>query len=172
MVAAVSIIMFMVMILIYFVVKNQTMAKELREFRHLARSAENRSRFALTTVDSLAAQIQKMLTSQLDAAQKRGLIKGEQFETASAIFKVFESVVMQCCEHGATVEEGLKRSLGSGGKSIDDVKKYISEMPSEVRVPWLKNNVGNFVIACTNIINHYTNPTSAKKEAADKTEDN
>ncbi|BDX04520.1 hypothetical protein [Planctobacterium marinum] len=169
MIAAVSIIMFMVMILIYFVVKNQTMAKELREFRHLARSAENRSRFALTTVDSLAAQIQKMLTSQLESAHKRGLIKGEPYEHTSAIFKGFETVVMQCCEHGATVEEALKRALASEGKSLDDVRKFISEMPSEVRVPWVKNNVGSFVIACTNIVNHFTNP-SPKKEISDQSE--
>ncbi|MCC2606411.1 hypothetical protein [Planctobacterium marinum] len=169
MIAAVSIIMFMVMFLIYFVVKNQTMAKELREFRYLARTAENKSKFALVTVDSLAAQIQKMLSSQLDSAQKRGLIKGEQYEKTAAIFKCFESVVMQCCEHGSTVEEALKRNLTSDGKTLDDIRKFISEMPSEVRVPWVKNDVGSFVIACTNIINHFMNPTS-KAEPAEKTE--
>jgi len=167
MVVAVSIILFMVIVLIYFVVKNQTMAKELREYRHLARNAENKSRFALTTVDSLAGQIQKILISQLESAQKRGLIKGEQYEKASAVYSSFEYVVMQCCEHSATVEEALSRALGSSNFSMDDIKKFISEMPSDVRAAWMKNNVGNFVVACNNINNHFMNPTS-KKESTEQ----
>lgn len=163
MVAAVSSILFLVLLLIYFVVKNQTMAKELREYRYLAKTAQSQSKFALTTVDSLAGQIQKILMSQLESAQKRGLIKGEQYETTKVIFNSFEYVVMQCCEHGATVEEALSRAISSGDISLESVKKFISELPAEVRVPWVKNNVGSFVMACNNINNHFMNPTSKKE---------
>jgi len=166
-VAFISIFMFMVMVLIYFVVKNQTMSKELREYRHLARNAENKSKFALTTVDSLAGQIQKILVAQLESAQKRGLVKGEQYEKASAVFKCFEDVVMQCCEHGATVEEALKRGLANSEFSLDEIKKLISEMPSDVRTAWMKNNVASFVLACNNINNHFMNPTG-KKESTEQ----
>lgn len=163
MIAAVSIILFMVMILIYFVVKNQTLAKELKEYRYQARSAQKQSKYALSTVDSLAAQIQKILMSQLESANKRGLIKGEQYEKCKAIFNCFEYVVMQCCEHNATVEEALNRGLGDSEVSMDDIKKFISELPSEVRMAWVKNNVGSFVVACNNINNHFMNPTSKKE---------
>lgn len=168
MIAAVSIIVFLLLFTIYFVVKNQTMAKELREYRYLAKSAENKSKFALTTVDSLAGQIQKILMSQLDSAQKRNLIKGEQYEISKVIFNSFEYVVMQCCEHGATVEEALTKATSSGEINLDTVKKFISEMPSEVRVPWVKNNVGSFVMACNNINNHFMNPAPKKEAPAEQ----
>ena len=76
MVVLISIIGFLILVLIFIVMKNQTMAKELREYRHLAKNAESKSKFALTTVDSLAGQIQKILMSQLESSQKRGLVKG------------------------------------------------------------------------------------------------
>lgn len=139
------------------------MAKELRQYRHLAKNAENKSKFALTTVDSLAGQIQKILMSQLESAQKRGLIKGEQYDNAKAIFNCFEYVVMQCCEQGSTVEEALSRALSGDEIDLEKVKKFVSELPSEIRVPWVKNNVGSFVVACNNINNHFMNPTSKKE---------
>ena len=86
MVAAVSIILFMVMLLIYFVVKNQTMSKQLREYRYLANKAQKDTKFTLTTMDSLAEQVQRILLSQLDSAHKRNLVKGDDYEKAKVIF--------------------------------------------------------------------------------------
>lgn len=163
MVAMIPIVLFMLMFLTYFVVKNQAMAKQLRNYRHLAKSAESKSRFAFVTLNSLAEQIQKDLVSQLESAHKRGLIKGENYQRSKAIFKCFVYVVIQCCEHGSTVEEALNRALANGETSLDEIKKFVSELPAEIRVPWVKNDVNSFVTACTNINNHYINPTTQKE---------
>ena len=170
MVILIAVIVSLIFFLIFIVMKNQNMAKELREYRHLAKNAESKSRFALTTVDSLARQIQKILMSQLESSQKRGLVKGDKYEKAKVIFNCFEYVVMQCCEHGATVEESLNRALSNSEIGMEDVKKFISEMPSEVRMAWVKNNVGSFVVACNNINSCFLNPSSTQKEIADKSE--
>ena len=167
MVAMIPVFLFMLLIIVYFVVKNQVMEKRVREYRSLLKSAQNQSRFTLLTLDTLAVQIQKTLIFQLESAHKRGLIKGEQYEKPKAIFNSFEYVVMQCCEHGATVEEALKRALAGGGVSLEEVKEFVAKLPSEIKVPWVKNNVSSFVLACTNINNHFLNPSS-KNEITDQ----
>ncbi|XOV80082.1 MAG: hypothetical protein ACFHVJ_03790 [Aestuariibacter sp.] len=160
-VASVSIILFTVLLLVYFVVKNQAMQRELREFKYQARSAQKTARFTLTTIDSLAQQVQKILLAQLDSAHKRGLVKGDDHAKIKAIFNGFESVIMSCCEHGSTVDEAINRALKSSEFDADAIKQFISGMPSEVRLAWVKNQVGSYVVACTNINNVIMNPTSS-----------
>lgn len=161
-VASVSIILFTVLLLIYFVLKNQTLQRELREFKYQARTAQKTARFALSTIDSLAQQVQKILQSQLESAHKRGLVKGDDHARIKAIFDGFETVIMSCCEHGSTIEEGVSRSLSGSDYSLEDINKFIATMPSEVRLAWVKNNVGSYVVACTNINNVIMNPNSKR----------
>lgn len=167
-VATVSTILFTVMLLVYFVVKNQALQKDLREFRYLARTAEKKSKFTLSTLDSLSGQIEKILLSQLESAYKRGLAKGDDYDKAKTIFSSFEAVVMQCCEHGLTVEEALRKTLAAQEVSLEDVNQFISKQPSEVRMAWAKNSVGSFVMACANLNNHLMNPTAKKPQITDK----
>lgn len=164
MVAAVSVVLFMVMLLIYFVVKNQAMARQLREYRHLANKAQKDTKFTLTTMDSLAEQVQRILLSQLESAHKRNLVKGDDYEKAKVIFSGFESVVMQCCEHGSTVEEAVLNSIRGTETTIEEINQFIAGLPSEVRLSWVKNQVGSYVMACSLINNHFMNPRANKKE--------
>lgn len=157
-VAIVSIIMFTVLLAVFFAVKNQALQKELREYQYQARTAQKTVRFTLSTIDALAQQVQKILQSQLDGAYKRGLVAGEDYNKIKAIFNGFETVIMSCCEHGSTVEEAISRSLKGSEYDIQDINKFIAGMPAEVKLAWVKNQVNNYVVACTNITSIIMNP--------------
>ncbi len=167
-VGAVSTILFILLVAIYFVVKAQNLQKQLREYRYLARTAQKKSKFTLTTLDSLASQIQKVLLSQLESSHKRGLVKGEDYDKTKAIFSSFEAVVMQCCEHGATVEEAVRKCMAKQEVDMEELTKFVSTLPSDVRLAWVKNNVASFVLACTNINNYLMNPTAKKEKMTEQ----
>lgn len=167
MIATIGVIGFLVLVLIYFVVKTQTLQRQLNGYRSQAKAAGTKAKFALSTLDGLASEIKKHMLNQLESAKRRNLIAGEDYERTFAIFSGFEYVVMLCCDHNATVEEALKKSLERSPVSFEDVTQYIAKQPNEVKLPWSKNHVGSYVAACHNIAALLHNPKSSSSEKSE-----
>lgn len=70
MLAALSAIGFLVLLIIYFIVRIQSVEKELKKFKHQSKSANNQARNALMTLDGLALEMQKGLLGKLEAAKE------------------------------------------------------------------------------------------------------
>lgn len=161
---AFSIIGFLVLVLVYYVVRNQSMQSELSQLKHLLKSKDAHSRFCLSALLMLSGQLQNSYKNRLDALQKHALINNEDYETASFILGNVEFVIMQCCENRATVEEAINKALDRSTYTIEQINKYIAKQPSEIRVPWCKNNVSGFISACHNLTSE-TMKTKSRKEA-------
>lgn len=148
---AFGVIAFLVLILAYFVVRNQSLQKELSLTKHSLRSVDNQSKYTLNALVVLSGQLQNMYLSRLNSLQKHALISQADFDIANFILSNAEFVIMQCCEHRATVEEAVGKCLEKSDMDMEKINKFIARHPSEVRVPWCKNTVGGFVAACFNL---------------------
>ncbi len=146
-----GVIGFLVLGLIYFVVRQQAMQTELNNLWHSLKSLDKQSRFSLSALVMLSGQLQKMYQGRLDSLQKHALISADDYKHASFIISQVETVIMQCCEKSATVEEAITRQLASTEMEIEQINQYIAKQPSDIRVPWCKNTIGGFISACHNI---------------------
>lgn len=146
-----GVIGFLVLGLIYFVVRQQAMQTELNNLRHSLKSLDKQSRFSLSALVMLSGQLQKTYQLRLDSLQKHALIGADDYKFASFIISQVESVIMQCCEKSATVEEALTKQLANTEMEMEQINQYIAKQPSEIRVPWCKNTIGGFIAACHNI---------------------
>lgn len=163
MMVTMSVIAFCVILVIYFLLRSQSLQKELSQYKHQVKTLDNQSKFAVNTLMSLASEIQKSNIKQLESAHKRGLVSKEDYEVASVIFNNFEYIVVQCCEHKSTVEEAINKAIAPADIDIDAVNQFIAKQPQEVKLPWCKNQVGSFVTACNNLLALYLNPKLASK---------
>lgn len=148
---AFGVIGFLVLILIYFVVRNQSMQRELTQLKHIVKSIDSQSKFSLSALLMLSGQIQKTYQGRLESLQKHALISNDYYEIAGFILGQVEYVIMQCCEKRATVEEAINKALDKSNYNIEQINQFIAKQPSEVRVPWCKNSIGGFISACHNM---------------------
>ena len=155
---------FLVLILIYFVVRQQSMQVELNKLRNSVKSLDKQGRFSLNALLMLSGQLQKMYQGRLDSLQKHALISADDYKYASFIISQVETVIMQCCEKSATVEEAITRQLASTEMEIEQINQYIAKQPSDIRVPWCKNTIGGFIAACHNITSERVKTKDPREE--------
>jgi hypothetical protein len=148
---AIGAIGFTVLILIYFVLKTQALNKELNQYKHTLKSSDKQARNTLTSLTFLSKEMQKICAGRLNSAKKHGLINDEDFALASSIIENFSYVVTRCCEHGDTVEEAVNKSLERGTIEIQEINHYIARQPQEIKIPWCKNQLAGYIVACQNI---------------------
>jgi len=146
-----GVIGFLVLMLIYFVVRQQSMQVELNKLRNNVKSLDKQGRFSLSALLMLSGQLQKTYQGRLDSLQKHAMISADDYKYASFIISQVENVIMQCCEKSATVEEAITKQLANSEMEMEQVNQYIARQPSEISIPWCKNTIGGFIVACHNI---------------------
>jgi hypothetical protein len=149
--AAIGVVGFVVLILIYFVLKTQALNKELRQFKHSLKASDKQARNTLNSLNFLSKEMQKVCAGRLNSAKKHGLINDEDFAISSNIIDNFTYVITRCCEHGDTIEEAVNKSLERATIEIQEINHFIARQPQEIKIPWCKNQLGGYIIACQNI---------------------
>jgi hypothetical protein len=149
--AAIGVIGFTVLILIYFVLKTQSLNKELSQYKHSLKSSDKQARNTLSSLAFLSKEMQKICMGRLNSAKKHGLINDDDFAISSNIIENFTYVVSRCCEHGDTVEEAVNKSLERATIEIQEINHFIAKQPQEIKIPWCKNQLGGYIVACQNI---------------------
>lgn len=148
---AFGVIGFLVLVLAYFVVKNQSLQKELNQIKYALKAVDAQSKYSLGALVMMSGQMQRNYLSRLADLQKHALISQDDYAVASFILNQVEFVVMQCCEHKSTIEEAIHKALETSEFGIEQINQYIAKQPSDIRVPWCKNTIGGFLSACHNL---------------------
>lgn len=143
---------FLVLLLAYFVMRSQNLQKKLNLQNNSLKSTENHNKYVSGGVKIVAGELQRHYVNQLEMARKSALINQQDGEILAFILGHFEFVVMHCCEQQATVEEAILKALEPSSYSMEQIRQFISDQPSEVRMPWCKNTIGGFVGACARLI--------------------
>lgn len=160
--AILAVIAFMVLLVIYFFVRSQSVEKELKVQKSQSKSSENQAKNALMSTASIVTELQKMLISRLEAAKRRNLVAGKQYDAAKTVYENMDKIVMQCCERGSTVSEACDKTFANTSPNIEEIKTFISEQPNDVRMQWTRNTVNSFISACVKIIDIIEKPGAAK----------
>lgn len=161
-----GIIAFMLMIIIYFVIRSQGLQREIKLATNASKSSGRKLKQTQKQLVFMAHELQTIFLSRLESVNKRGLLKQDEYQIAYFILNRFEFVVMNCAEHGSTVEEAVSKSLQSQAVKIEQINEFIKEQPSEVRMAWCQNKLDGYVAACRGISTGSLNAKAADSEAA------
>ena len=143
-----GIIAIMFIVLIYFVVRGQGLQREIKVAQNATKAQSRSAKNAQRQVAFMSHELQRIFLAQLDAANKRGLLSHDDYQIIYFILNRFEYVVMNCTEHGSTVEEAVNRALVNQSVTIEQINELIKKQPSEIRVAWCQNAMEGFIAAC------------------------
>jgi len=168
---ALTIVGILVLILIFFVLRSQSLQRELALTRSTARVNAKKVNYAFTNLVTLTNELQSIYVGRVETAHSKGVMGGNDYKVVKAIVSHYSQIVMDCCEKGATVEEALKKSLKMSEVSLEDIKNYIKEQPNDVRMSWVKNTPDGFTNACSTLSQGMLNkdkPAEPGKEESKK----
>ena len=121
----VGVIGFLILLTIYFVMKAQSLQKEVKQYKYSLKSNDSAAKFTSKTLVLVTNELQKSYLSKLNTAKKHGLLKPEDFELANFILSSAAYVTTQCCEHKTTVEEAIKKALGESHFEMNDINPFM-----------------------------------------------
>ncbi|GEA13561.1 hypothetical protein [Alteromonas sp. KUL49] len=148
MIIAAGVIGLLVLLLIYFVLRAQTLQRELALSRSSAKQSSNQVNHAYRNLVMVTESLEKVLAVRIEKAQQRRLISQQQYTVLSTLLQHFSAIIMYCCEKGATLEEALNHELRSEEIGLEEIKNIMKDMPSSVRLAWSKNSAEGFIAAC------------------------
>ena len=148
MIIAAGVIGLLVLLLIYFVLRAQTLQRELALSRSTAKQSSSQANYAYRNLIMVSESLEKVLAVRIENAQQRRLISQQQYAVLSTLLQHFSAIIMFCCEKGATLEEALNHELRSEDIGLEDIKNIMKEMPSSIRLAWSKNSAEGFIAAC------------------------
>lgn len=147
-----SVIGVLVLILIFFVVQSQSAQRELKQVQSAYKSLQSQNKYSLGIVMAMATQLQNTFQAQLASQHSSGLINQKDYDIAHFVLENFQFVVVQCCQYNETVEVAVKKALKGQNLTIEEISHFVARQPTEIKVPWCKNTIEGFVIACRNLV--------------------
>ncbi|AMJ72757.1 MULTISPECIES: hypothetical protein [Alteromonas] len=169
MIFAFGIIGLLVLFLIYLALRVQTLQRELTLTRSSAKQNGNKVNHAYKNLVLVTDALEKAYAARIESAYKSRLISQQQHTALMPLMLNFSSIVMACCEKGATLEEALDSALSSTEVSQSDVRDVIKEMPGPIRMAWSKNSADGFIAACqliTSSVGGNTKKSPASSDAS------
>jgi len=145
---AFSIIAVLVLILIFFVFKVQSLHKQISANRGLARQNAEKANTAYSVLSITARTLQKIFTERVEQASKKGLISGKNYEVMMLITSSSAKIIFDACEKGLSIEQALTVAIRDSELSMDDIKAMMQEQPNDVRISWVQNHADGFIKAC------------------------
>ena len=133
---------------VYLVLRMQNLQRELALTRTSAKQSNSKVSHAYRNLVLVTEALEKNLSTRTENAFKRRLINAQQHAAFMVLMSNFSTIVMACCEKGASLEEALNQVLKNEELSLTDLQEVLKEMPSNVRMAWSKNSADGFIAAC------------------------
>jgi len=171
MIVAFGVIGILILALIYFVLRTQSLQKELSLSRHTNKQTSNKATYAFHNLVLVTDALEKSLSSRIESAYKSRLINQEQYNALAPLMRNFSTIVMRCCERGDSLEESLNRALTHENITLKEVKDVVKEFPSNVRMAWSKNTADGFIAFCQAVTTLVTGTTKSSKVESSESQD-
>ena len=160
-----GIIALLLMVIVYFFVRTQGYQREIKLANNASKSSNRALKLTQKQLVFMASELQRIFLSRLESQNKRALLKQEDYQIAFFILNRFDFIVMNCAEHGSTVEEAVNKSLQNQAVKLEQINEYIKAQPSEIRIAWCQNTLDGFIAACRGISAGALNNKAADSEA-------
>ncbi|QPG05705.1 hypothetical protein IT774_16875 [Salinimonas marina] len=146
---AAGIIGILVLLLIYFALRIQTLQQEVTSLRSSTKSQTIRANQALSGLGEIVLRLQQVYAKNIETAAAKGLISGQQQSVLRFLTTRFTDIVMDCWQHSNTTEEAVNRQLNNHNElTMEDLRAFLQQQPSQVRMAWAKNTPEGFISAC------------------------
>lgn len=144
----------LIFILIYFVMRAQTLQREVALSRSGLKSQTQRATVAFNSLTHVCLKLQHIYTDHIETASTKGLISTAQYQVPAFLMSHFAEIVLDCYQGGKNTEEALTRLLGPEQTlTMEDVRRFMQEQPSQIRMAWAKNTPDSFISACEQLCN-------------------
>ncbi len=146
---AFGVIGILVLLMIYFVMRIQTLQQEVTSLRSSSKSQTKRANHALKGLTEMVLRLQQVYSQNIETASSKGLISGQQQTVLQFLTHHFAEIVMDCWQHNSTTEEALNRQLESNQDvTMEDLQEFLRQQPSQIRIAWSKNTPEGFISVC------------------------
>ena len=142
----------LILTVIFFIMRAQSTQKELSQTKFALKSLQKQTKFSLGSIMIMAKQLQHSYKLKLEGMRRHGVLYADDLVIAQFIVDNVVFVVVQCCEYNATLEESLKKAVNGLAMDIPRIQGFIAKQGVEVRVPWSKNILEGFLVACNNLL--------------------
>lgn len=142
----------LVLLLVYFAMRIQTLQREMVLLRSTTKSQTHRANEALAGLAEIVSRLEQVYAQNVDTAASKGLIGGQQHSVLQFLTGHFSAIVLDCWQNSSTTEEALKRQLAFNNQlSMEDLRAFMQQQPSQVRIGWSKNTPDGFISACESL---------------------
>lgn len=146
---AFGVIGILVLILIYFVMRTQTLQREIALTKNSVKASSQKVHDTQLGLAQVLAQMQSVYEERLEQGQKSGIVSSSSMPVLRFIMQNFAVVTQRCFEQGHTVEEALMATLNQQEDvSLEAIRDLIKQQPPQIRMAWVKNTPGGFMAAC------------------------
>jgi|GEM_PF-405580 len=163
-----AVIAFMVLLVVYFLVRSQSVEKELKVQKNQSKSSENQAKTALMATNTIVSELQKMLLIRLENAKRQNTLATKHYQVAKTLYENMDKVVVLCCEKGSTFTEAADKTFASTSPNITEIKAFLGDCPNDVRTHWTRNTVNSFISACARIADLMERPAVTAKPAQEQ----
>ena len=144
----------LVIILIYFVMRAQTLQREVALSRSGLKNQTQRATLAFSSLTQVCLKLQHIYIDNIETASSKGLISSAQYPMLAFLMTHFAEIVLDCYQGGKNTEEALTRLLGpEQALTMEDIRRFMQEQPSQIRMAWAKNTPDGFISACEQMCN-------------------
>lgn len=149
---AFGVIGFLVLVLIFFVIRAQNLQREVALSRQTAKTNARRVGEAYTSLVHVCDELQRIYTSRLESAYAKRLINAADYPALRFVVGNFAPVITDCFEKGYKVEEALTRALKKHPDvSLEQIREVMKKQPSQVRLAWVQNTPDGYLQICAHL---------------------
>ena len=156
---AFSVIGILVILLIYFVFKVQTLHSQINQNKILVKQNASKANSAYVNLSMTAKALQAIFLQRLETASNKGLISGDNEKVLTFILQSSSKIIFENSEKKRTIEEGLTLALRDGeDMSMEKIQTFMQGQPSDVRMSWAKNTADGFIVALDHMTTNLLQP--------------
>lgn len=139
-----GIIATLVLLLIFLMVKNQSLKSQLQLIQGKVRGAGRRIDENNANAIALAMATQMSLTSRINSMHSNTEVEHRQLLCIKTLIHVLPDLVKRTLEQDDTVEIALEHLLQESTLDIDEVKSFLFAQGNDIKILWSKNSPGDY----------------------------
>lgn len=151
----------LILVVIFYVIQNQTLTAELAKQRNINKQLGKNAKAALSGLSVTCIELQKTYLSRIDDTKRHGLISEENYNHAYFVISKLGFVIMRAIEMNISIDHALQQACNASPYKTSEIKKFVADQPNEVRMAWSQNTVMGYMTAINRLsyIGQYSNIT-------------
>ena len=164
--AAFAIMAVLVLVVIYYVIQHQALTSELKRQTLANKQLGKNAKGALSGLSITCVELQKVYLKRVGESKRHGLLTENEYNHAFFIISKLGFVIMRAIETDTSIEHALQQACNASPYKASEIKKFIANQPTEVRMAWSQNTVVGYMSAIDRLshIGQYTKEVLSGEE--------